>query len=410
MSMPRAVRHINEIRILDALFHKGPMSRADLGRELGLMRSTAGNLVAGLARDGLVTDLRDEPSGRSPRTGRPGSSVGLNAAHSYFVGAEIAVGRITAVVLDLGGSVLARRQASFAPEGNEAAAVADALAGAVTRIAADVARPDAIRGLNVAIAGLLDHDGRVLSAPLLGWVDVPLLDMLRARLPAMPLIVAENDANAFAAAELQRAGGGDTASALFVFLDAGVGGGIVQDGQLLRGHRGYAGEIGHIHVGERGFRPSMALPGSLESFVGRDAIVARHGAHGGRSATLDDLLAACAAGEAAAMTTAAEWSFYLGRGLATLTSVLDPEAVVLGGPVAALLAHAGRGVTDAMRSHLMPNRPLPALRASSVGADAPAVGAASLLHRGMLSFDKDLVFNGAGRDPAARPARRPPTA
>ena len=409
MSMPRAVRHINEIRVLDALFHKGPMSRADLGRELGLMRSTAGSLVAGLAREGLVADVRDEPGGRAQRAGRPGSSVGLNAGHSFFIGAEIAVGRVTVVVLDLGGAVLARRQASFAPEGNEAAAVVDVLAGAVASIAADLPRPEAVRGLNVAIAGLLDHDGRVLSAPLLGWADVPLLDMLRARLPAMPHIVAENDANAFAAAELQRAGGGDTTNALFVFLDAGVGGGIVQDGQLLRGHRGYAGEIGHVYVGERGFRPSMALPGSLESFVGRDAIVARHRANGGASASLDDLLAACADGEAAAAVTVSEWSFYLGRGLATLTSVVDPEAVVLGGPVAALLAHAGHGVSDAMRSHLLPGRPLPALRAASVGADAPAVGAASLLQRAMLSFDKDLVFNGVDRAPPSRPAMRRPT-
>ena len=64
MSMPRAVRHINEIRILDTLFRKGPMSRADLGRELGLMRSTAGNLVAGLAREGVIAEGESEPTER----------------------------------------------------------------------------------------------------------------------------------------------------------------------------------------------------------------------------------------------------------------------------------------------------------------------------------------------------------
>ena len=103
--MPSAVRHINEVRILDTLYRQGSASRADLARELGLMRSTVGNLVAGLIGQALVEET--ELTGATPngRTGRPGQLLQLNPGHSAFIGADLGVGHLSVVAVDLLGRV-----------------------------------------------------------------------------------------------------------------------------------------------------------------------------------------------------------------------------------------------------------------------------------------------------------------
>src|ERR1700712_3197750 len=116
MSMPRAVRHINEVRILDSLYRHGVMTRADLARELGLMRSTVGNLVARMAEQGLI--LENAVSGSTPagRTGRPGQDVQLNPAHSTFIGVDIGVGQMSVVAVDLLGRPIRSRSVALETE------------------------------------------------------------------------------------------------------------------------------------------------------------------------------------------------------------------------------------------------------------------------------------------------------
>ena len=179
-----------------------------------------------------------------------------------------------------------------------------------------------------------------------------------------------------------------------MMIDAGVGGGIVSNGKLLRGHDGYAGEIGHIFVGDNGFFELATLPGSLESFIGRQAVVARFRFHGGTGGSLEDLVEALGAGVSSAAMAAADWSHYLGRGIATLTSVLNPGKIVLGGPVAVLHHYTHEEALASVRKHLLPGHPIPEIELSPLGADGPAVGAASMMHQSMLAVDENLVFNG----------------
>ena len=84
---------------------------------------------------------------------------------------------------------------------------------------------------------------------------------------------------------------------------------------------------------------------------------------------------------------------FLARGLATLTSVLNPEVIVLGGPVASLFAYARDHVDHSLRKHLLANHPLPEIALSKLGIEGPAIGAASMLHQSMFSIDEKLVFN-----------------
>lgn len=398
MSMPQAVRHINEIRALDALFRGGPMSRADLARKLGLTRSTASSIVGHLVDAGLVRADEVESPDRANRTGRPGTDLRLDTHHAVFIGADIGVGHETVMAIGLDASVILRETRMLDMRRLAPTVVIDELVGLIRLAIGKLPVPDAVRGLSVILPGLLTREGDLMRAPILGWYDIPVLAMLRDRLPELQTIVVENDANAFAVAELYRGGELAPSEALYIFMDAGVGGGLVTNGKILRGHQGYAGEIGHIYAGEEGFAALATVPGSLESFVGRDAVLARHRFHGGAALSFDAFLQALGEGDEAARSTVADWGRFLGRGLATLTSVLNPQTIVLGGPVASLFASAGDKVEASLKRHLLPNHPLPRIEQSLLGMEGPAMGAASMLHQSMFSIDEDLVFKGRAPD------------
>ena len=135
------------------------------------------------------------------------------------------------------------------------------------------------------------------------------------------------------------------------------------------------------------------------------SILARERMLGGTSRTIGEFLAALDQHSPATQQALNDWAEYMGRGLATLVSVLNPQNIVLGGPVAPLFDHSRKAVADSMTRNLLPNHPLPKIKLSALGTDGPAIGAAAILHRNMISFDENLVFNGARRDASAATPR-----
>lgn len=400
MSMPRAVRHINETRVLAALYRLGVATRADLARELGLTRSTVGNLVAGLIEVGMLmeTDAHAQSNGRS---GRPGQDVRLNPSHSAVIGVDIGVGHLSVVAVDMTGRPVQSRTVDYEGRAADVDQTLKQLAAMIKALVRHLPPSQHVQGLCAVAPGLVDRESSVVvRAPVLGWNDVPVAQLLRDLLDWPGVVALENDANAFAAAELYGPTGvPGSQNALFVYLDAGVGGGIVSQGRLMRGQNGYAGEIGHLYVGDKGFDPKSTLPGSLESYIGRSAILVRYRHHGGGGRALPEFMADLAVGKAPALEAASEWAWWLGRGLASSISVLDPARVVLGGPVAQLYPFVEDKVAQSMREHLVPACPLPVVEISTLASDACAIGAAMMLHHDLLAIDEELVFGAS--DPSA---------
>nr|WP_234903078.1 ROK family transcriptional regulator [Ensifer adhaerens] len=376
---------------MDAVFRNGRVSRANIARELGLTRSTASSLVAGLTDEGLlIEDISPEDKGAG--TGRPGTFVRLNPKHALFIGADIGVGRISVVAIDFTGTVVKKHHFEVDDRDCSPEAVLTMLATFVKSVAGPLVAHYTVRGLCVTVPGVLDKSGTVLRAPFLGWRKVPILDQLTALLPDMPVIVAENDANAFAIAHGYRTGQIASDTDVFMFLDAGVGGAAVMFGQLMRGHDGYAGEFGHIILGDRGFVQLATPAGSLESFIGLDAILARNVHHGGGSSDIQTFIEQVKAVEPPAVATMNDWSFYMGRALALLSSIFNPSRIVLGGPVAALFDLCKADVLASIRKNLLEDHPVPTVMLSDLGLEGPALGGAFMLHREMFSVDEGLIF------------------
>ena len=205
----------------------------------------------------------------------------------------------------------------------------------------------ALRGLGVATPGWVDTERGIVPAAtqLIGWQDVPLVEMLQERLGVTVRL--ENDANAAALGENAFGAGRGTRHMIYITVSTGVGGGIIADGCLYGGAKGSAGEIGHTIVDPSGPPCGCGNRGCLESLSSGTAIARRaaEAADRGDSAALAGIkeregrvsarLVAEAArqGDAVSAAIYEEAGRFLGIALANTVNLFSPEAIVLGGGV-----------------------------------------------------------------------------
>jgi predicted NBD/HSP70 family sugar kinase len=393
---PQSVRYVNELRTLNVLFRDGGMSRAALARHLGLNRSTSGNIIANLMTEGLVQErAAARHLDADYKTGRPGIMLELNPAGMIFLGAEIGLDRLQLVAIDLGGNIIGQRADPWVAAGGDPKTTCRRLASLADDLLASLGRPGRVGGFGVAIPALLDH-GIVREAALMQWRDVPLKQILqRALPPAIGLetpIAIENDANALALAETYSGTSRRSETVAFFMIDGGAGGGIVIGGQLFRGSNGVAGEFGHLQMGGKGYAPIAMSPGSLESYIGKTAVLARYREHGGpERADLPAFLAALAEGTKSAVRTAQDWAKWLAKGLLLVINVLNPGLVIIGGAVGAILPYVSHVVESTLATELRIGFPPPKVELSKLGVEGAAFGSAFLMHQRMFSVDQSVL-------------------
>ncbi|OXM64187.1 ROK family protein [Amycolatopsis vastitatis] len=364
-------RTANLAAVLRAL-RTGPLSRTQLAARCGIAKSAVPGLLSELAERGLV-----RPAGVLPGNGRPSRLVELHGEDAYALALGIEADRLSALVTDLSGRVLAERAEAVDVAGLGLQRGMDELA----RLARAVL-PGPPAGVAISVPGLVDPAAAVLRfAPALRWRDAEIAGLMAARL-AVPAdaVAVDNDANLGALAE-SVAG---TGTELF-YLGGGtaVGGGFVSGGTILRGARGFAGEVGHIAVDPSGERCSCGRTGCLATKANLAALLRAAAAPGdplhdpapgveGRVALLKDRVRR---GDQRAVTAVHELGVALGIALSTVVDVLDPDVIVLGG----YFAELGEWLVEPVRVELAA-RPLGQARVvpSALGLKAPLRGAASL--------------------------------
>lgn len=261
-----------------------------------------------------------------------------------------------------------------------AAALEDAVVDAVTEVCGGLV-PETV---GLAAAAFVDRDRqRAMFAPHLAWRGEPVAARLAERLAAPVLL--ENDATCAAWAEHRLGAAAGTASSITVTVGTGIGGGIVVDGTLLRGAGGMAGEFGHVRLDPTGPPCPCGGRGCWERYCSGPALVAaaqRHRDPGAGPVHGTEVTAAAQAGRTWALAAFEEVGAALGRGLAGLVNVLDPQVVVVGGGVGSvgelLLGPARTVLADEVVG--AGHRELPLVLTARLGPTAGMVGA-SLLAR-----------------------------
>jgi predicted NBD/HSP70 family sugar kinase len=335
------LRRTNLGRVLRRLRDHGPRSRATLATELGLTRTAVSTMVAELGERRLVrTGSRERGA-----VGRPGTTVELSGHGVCGLGAEINVNHVSTLALDLSGSVVSEHKLGLDARAVSAEEVIDRLVDLIRRTLDDLTRRDITPvGLTVGVAGLVDRERDVLThAPNLGWHDVPVGDLLRDRLAADFPVTVDNEGNLAAIAEATPGDPGRQ-DILVIFGEVGVGGGIVADGRLLRGRRGYAGEFGHMIVEPQGRRCGCGRIGCWETVSGLRAILdlAADPDDPVRDPVLgiDDRLAElnrrASLGDTRTLAALDQVGAWVGVGTAMLANALNPATIVLSGYFAAV--------------------------------------------------------------------------
>jgi glucokinase len=253
--------------------------------------------------------------------------------------------------------------------------------------------------VGVAAAGFVDeHRTTVRFAPNIAWREHPLAANLSERLQ-MPVVV-ENDANAAAWAEFRFGAGRGVSDVVLITVGTGLGGGIVLDGELVRGAFGIAAELGHVRMVPEGRPCGCGQRGCWEQYASGTALL-----RGARALAVEDPQAAKAmlaiaggdpaalrgymvtqaalSGDPAAVGLFTDLGHWLGEGIAAVANVMDPAVVVIGGGVADagdLLLGPAR---EAFATHLSggDHRPHLDIRGASLGNDAGIIGAADLARR-----------------------------
>jgi predicted NBD/HSP70 family sugar kinase len=339
-----SLREFNRLRIVDFLRTNGTASRAELARRTGLSRSTVSTLVADLQRRGLVVEKVGEFAGEG-QPGRPAALLELEPSAAAAVGVDFDHDKVRVAVSDLSRSVLAEASAPHDVDHDSAGALD--LAAQLVQQVLDEAKvaPDRLLGVGIALAGPIDHDKRALhpSAVLPGWAEVDAAGELERRLDAPAYV--DNDANLGALAEVTLGAGRNARFAAYVSISSGIGAGIIVDGRPYRGHRGTAGEVGHVVVDPQGPICRCGNRGCLETLASGPALLRLVQASRTEPMTVKGMIDLARDGDAGCRRAIADAGSAVGGVVAGLVNLFSPEMVVVGGD----LGEAGDLLLDSLR-------------------------------------------------------------
>ena len=372
----------NSRLVLRTIYNGGELSRADVARVTGLTRPTVSSIVAELLDSELVIETGQGPSAG----GKPPTLLSVNGNGRHLIAIDLSGTDFRAARLNMRGDIEARAVRPAAGIRGE-----DVLASIHELIEAVRPSADGLLGIGVATPGLVDpYNGIVRRAVNLGWVNLPLRDLLEERY-SRPVHIA-NDSHMAALAEHTYGEATDSDNLIVIRAGRGIGAGIILGGLPFYGDGFGAGEIGHVVVNTGGDLCTCGNRGCLETTSSVRAILhqlesadrAQSSLAGIPSPSWSHFLAAVAEHDPVATDVAVFAGRHLGAAVANMVGALNIQMITIAGRVAEL----GDILLDAVGAE-MHQRVLPSMaetttvRLSSLGperaADIVILGCSALL-------------------------------
>lgn len=365
--------------VLETVRLYGPVSRVEVARRTELTAQTVSNITRELILAGLIVEAERYQEGR----GAPATLLRLNPDGAFSIGLDLDKDHLTGVLVDFAGTV--RQRISYELNFPSPEEAMDLLAGtALELIRYGQVPKDRIWGVGVGLPGPLGvSEGSFVTnvanpTAFPGWHNVPVVDILGSRLE-LPIFL-ENNATASAVGEHWYGAGRHVSSFFYVFFGAGLGGGLVINGQPFEGHTGNAGELGYFPgagepEAEEGFeRPHLGVHFNLPRLY---RILQRAGIAASRPADLETLF----------LETNELLLSWLDKGAASLAPPLiaieylfDPEVILFGGRLPDVVLNGLLERLEVLLPQLRIDGRLrsPQLKAATAGSDAAALGVATL--------------------------------
>ena len=368
-----ALRHRNEQLIIATLLERGSVSQAGLARATGLSTATISNIVKAMCADGLAAT--------SPTTssGRRALAVSLRETPEVAVGIDFGRSHVRMVLASPAFKVKAEKFAQL-PVGHLAGeSIATAAAMLEELLAESGISRSQVTGAGVGVPGPIDHrTGTVIRGAILPeWVGVNIVAQLEQAL-GMP-VFADNDANLGALAQTTWGEHRATKNLMFLKIGSGIGAGLILNGAVYYGHTGITGEIGHSAIFDQGLVCRCGNRGCLETVASTAVMVELLSRGETLPLTVHDIIDRAKSGDAATLRVIDDAGMAVGKAAANVANMINPEMIVVGGPLAplgeTLLAPIRRGLVR----HAVPAiGEATAVLMSSLGDRAEALGAISL--------------------------------
>jgi predicted NBD/HSP70 family sugar kinase len=341
----------NRRAVIAVLKGEGATSRAQLARSTGLSRTTVSNLVRDLIEAGQVVETADRGTPHKGGSGRPPVLVTLATPSGAVAGIDVGHRHVRVAVADRTGSVLAEETASLDVDGHGERTLAQAAA-----MVDEVFRrsgAELLHGVGMCVPAPIDRrSARISSGILPGWRDLVPTEVLQHQL-GVP-VTADNDANLGALAELHHGAARGVTDLVYLKIASGLGAGIVLGGRLHRGTSGIAGEIGHVQIREDGRVCRCGNRGCLETEVALPQVLAVLQPAYDEPLDAERVLELDTEGDAGVRRVLSDAGSRMGRALADLCNSLNPELVVIGGPLGAAPSLL-QGVRAAVDRYAQPN-------------------------------------------------------
>jgi predicted NBD/HSP70 family sugar kinase len=374
----RLLRDMNACQCLRVLRDKGPLSRAEIARELGTTRATVGNAIRELIDSGLVS-AADEANEIS-QVGRPGANVRLEPEGAFFVGAEVEKKVLIIQLFDFRMNLRATRHVSVNIELSRLDTIASKIAEASLSVIGEADIPEEkVYGMGVSVPGIVSRAGRVIIPSVPKWQGIDLKALVSARLPKYWLLKICNNAAAVAFSLCESLTEADRQDFLFILLSQGVGSALVRHSKVEKGSHGFAGEIGHLIM-----NPRLSSHGEpFEKLAGYQVFLPFMDIRKTTEEALQELAAQSKLGNRfdAALV---DWADVLSAGLLNAIHMMDPGHIILGGPTAVLYPRVEMRVLRALRERLLPGLEVPPIRLASSCSNEIAAGAAAYLRQDLF--------------------------
>lgn len=368
-----ALRQLNQQRLIDALLASGPLTQAELARRTGLSTATISNIVKTMTNAGTI---ETEPTTSS---GRRALLVRLSNNGAVAVGIDFGRRHLRIVIATLGFTVV-REQFVELPMGHRAEDSIDRASRLLARMLDELEIPaSAVLGVGVGIPGPIDQrTGTVVQGAILPeWVGIHLHDLeKRLHFP----VVFDNDANLGALAEVTWGPHNTVDNLVFVKIGSGIGAGLILDGHPFAGTLGITGEIGHETITDNGVVCHCGNRGCLETVASTSVMMALLGTRAAVSTA--DIVRNAITGDSATLRVLDDAGVAIGRGIASIANLLNPEVIVIGGPLAELGPILLTPIERGLLRHAVPSiGEATTIVMSSLGDRAEALGATSLVLR-----------------------------
>jgi predicted NBD/HSP70 family sugar kinase len=345
----RTPRLINRNLIFNLIRNRS-ISRADLARVSGLQPSTVSLIVKELIQEEWVVE---GTIARSVRGRRP-TFLELNSRRA-IIGLDIHPNQTAIAVADFGGKILAQQTI---PLPQDPAKGLNAIISAVNKLMASN-KGLSYAGIGICLPGRTDiRHKKLIFAPHLGW---PVL-ALKAKIErATGLRVSmDNVANACALSEAWFGSNNRIHDLVVVNVSEGISTGVFTNGELLRGLNGMAGEFGHVQVDPSGLLCACGSHGCWETFASNSAGIRfyNEAVAPPKPPSFEELVRLSQHGDEAAIQALRRMAENLGRGLRMITTVLDPEEIVVVGSITAVWHIYGAIVQAELKKHALATPPI----------------------------------------------------